>query len=387
VGTPTDTTKAYILEPNTTNQLGIGQSGELCLAGLQVAAGYYHRSEQTAAAFISNPFGDGKLYPTGDHGVRYKDGAFEITGRIDYHLKINGQRLEPEEVTTKLAQSPDVQALVAIGATIKDRLSLISVIVTKPEMVWTNLIHDLREKARRTLTPYMVPSYWLQLDSLPTNANGKIDIKALREHAQSTSPENMLGPSIGDLPESKPPSNDFEHASRDVGAKVLGLDSKIITRSSVFTALGGSSMDAIQVVRELRAQDMLVELGDILKAQRLSEIPFQQGGSNVDMIEYDSNRLALVSNGEIHAQLAGDHGVFDADPLSQFQGSILASTLSGNLDYLYQRTYDIRHLNLSKLKLAFTVVFHNSEILRTNFTSTKVGILQVVRNDFELPWK
>ena len=83
VGQPSDTTKAYILESSTTQVLDPGHAGELCLAGPQLAAGYHHRPTQTGASFIDNPFGDSKLYRTGDQAIRHRDGDFEIVGRID----------------------------------------------------------------------------------------------------------------------------------------------------------------------------------------------------------------------------------------------------------------------------------------------------------------
>ena len=387
VGRPSDTTKAYILEPNTTKMLGAGRAGELCLAGPQIAAGYYHRPSETDASFIENPFGSGKLYRTGDQAIRHRDSTFEITGRIDYQLKIYGQRLEPEEVTARLGDNQVVMALTTVGAVIKERTSLVAAVVPKPETTWTEVVHSLRNHAEHVLAPYMMPSYWLQLDSLPTNANGKVDIKAIRQLAESSNPMDMLGFVIGDNNDSEPPSNDYERACQVVWAETLKLDIKDVTRSSSFTALGGSSMDAIRVVQELRARGILVELGDILRSRRLSDIPWQEAGSDLQTISRDPQRLALVTHADIRAQLANDRDIFDAYPVTQLQGSLLASTLQGNLDYLYQRTYDIRHLDLQKLKLAFALAFRNSDILRTTFITTEAGMLQVVRNDFQLPWK
>ena len=146
-------------------------------------------------------------------------------------------------------------------------------------------------------------------------------------------------------------------------------------------------MDAIRVVQTLRAQGILVELGDILRSRRLSDIPWREAGPDPETFSHDPQRLALVTDEDVRAQLASDHNVLDAYPLTQLQGSLVASTLQGNLDYLYQRTYDIRHLDLQKLKLAFEVAFRNSDLLRTTFITTKTEMLQVVRNDFSLSWK
>lgn len=212
---PKDTTNVFILQPHTTKRVEAGRQGELCPEGPQIAAGYYHREEQTDAAFIDNPFGSGKLYRTGDLAIRHHDGSFEILGRIDSQIKVRGQRLEPAEVSAALSKHVGIRSLAVLGATIKGRMSLVAAIIPGNGFEWTTLVQDLRETAQRSLAPYMVPSYWLQLNTLPHNSNGKLDVKEIRRLAEKTATEDMLGYPLKNDDKSEAPLNDGEIAIRD----------------------------------------------------------------------------------------------------------------------------------------------------------------------------
>lgn len=384
IGAPKDTTQAFIFEPGSMRQLAFGHPGELCLSGPQVAQGYFARPEQTSESFVQD-FGRYNLYRTGDLAVQHEEGAFEILGRIDYQVKIHGQRVEPNEVAIVISGNTEARSVAVLGADIKGRISLVAAVVPADNVEWGCLVETLRSTAQGCLPPYMVPGYWMQLSSLPVNANGKVDIADLRRRAQETSIEEMLGRSSGHAAD-ETELNTEEEVIRSVWSAVLGIQPSAISRSSSFVTLGGSSVDAIQVVRELRLKGFEMELGDILRAPRLSEINYKiVGDASTSAVEM--TRFSLVRNEAVKKSFEKDLGVVDAFPLTQLQGSLMASTLDGNLDYLYQRTYDVRHLDLVKLKLAFQVVFSSSEILRTTFTSSDAGILQIVRNDFALPWK
>lgn len=275
-----------------------------------------------------------------------------------------------------------------VSVVIKDRASLLAAVVPNNPGQWSSLIQALRHQAQTSLPSYMIPNYWLEMKSLPTNANGKVDLPRIRFLAQQTSVEKLLGSPPSDGIIADDPWNDLEIAIRKTWARILRLDVNSITKSLGFIALGGSSLDAIQVVRDLRSQGLRIELADLLRTSRLSDINVNTlaDAANVDFHADRALKLSLVIDDETRGNLERDMAVVDAYPPTPFQGSLLASTLQGNSDYLYQRIYDVRHLDLVKLRLAFQVVFSASEILRTTFTHTSAGLLQVIRNDFNLPW-
>ena len=92
IGKPISNTKIYIM--NDSNLCGIGVPGELCTTGDGVARGYLNRPELTAEKFVKNPFGEGRMYKTGDLVRWLPDGNIEYLGRIDEQVKIRGFRIE-----------------------------------------------------------------------------------------------------------------------------------------------------------------------------------------------------------------------------------------------------------------------------------------------------
>ncbi len=101
IGKPIANNKIYILSPDL-RLLPVNVAGEIYIAGSSVARGYINNREQTEASFIENPYGDGKLYRSGDIGRWLEDGTIEIMGRTDDQVKIRGYRIELGEIRTAL---------------------------------------------------------------------------------------------------------------------------------------------------------------------------------------------------------------------------------------------------------------------------------------------
>ena len=106
----------------------IGVWGELWLGGVQVARGYLRRPELTADRFVASPWSmttagasvsdrRGVAYRTGDRVRWYADGELEFGGRIDFQVKLRGQRLELGEIEHALRAQPGVvDAVVLLDA-------------------------------------------------------------------------------------------------------------------------------------------------------------------------------------------------------------------------------------------------------------------------------
>src|SRR5262249_47787281 len=116
IGTPTQGTRAYVLD-SALRPVPHGATGELYLAGAQLARGYLGRSAETATRFIADPFAAGeRMYRTGDLVRRHPDGSLPYLGRADDQVKIRGFRVEPDEIAAALESHPGVrQARVLVG--------------------------------------------------------------------------------------------------------------------------------------------------------------------------------------------------------------------------------------------------------------------------------
>ncbi len=113
IGKPIANAKIYILDKQL-QPVPIGVSGELYIGGDALARGYLHRPELTNERFISNPFGGGFLYKTGDLARYLIDGNIEYLGRIDNQVKIRGFRIELGEIEAVINNHPQVQQTVVI---------------------------------------------------------------------------------------------------------------------------------------------------------------------------------------------------------------------------------------------------------------------------------
>jgi non-ribosomal peptide synthetase component F len=87
----------------------MGCAGEILIEGPLLARGYFKEPEKTAAAFIENPawienfpapeaMQPRRFYKSGDIGCLNSDGSINIVGRHDAQVKINGQRVELDEI-------------------------------------------------------------------------------------------------------------------------------------------------------------------------------------------------------------------------------------------------------------------------------------------------
>lgn len=388
-GQPTDTTTAIIWEPGTTRQLPVGEPGELCLSGPQVANGYRNRPKETTTAFVKNPSVSDFLFRTGDLAVRLPDDTIQILGRIDHQIKIHGQRVEPGEVAGKLYKEDGVAEIVCLGAYINEKMSLVAAVIPRPQASWSGLVKNLRDQARRLFPPYMVPSYWLQCQDFPLNQNGKIDFKALRNVVEMADVESLLGRDA--ISEGKDHTfSDIELEIVEIWADVLHLHPSSILPSDSFIGLGGTSIEAIKTLRDLRTRGIHIELADLLQSRSLEDIANTVDGNDKGTTpdQFKSPEpFSLLWDETIKAELQADRGVVDAFPPTALQEGILASTLQGSQDYLYHRVFDVRHLDPVRLQLAFQVAFCLSDTLRSTFVTTKNGFAQVVRHSLSIPWR
>lgn len=178
VGKPIANNQIYLLDSNL-KPVPIGGLGEMYVAGACVARGYLNAPKLTASQFIANPFSTdsgARFYKTGDWARYRSDGNLELIGRKDYQVKIRGFRVDLSEIETNLLQHEKLyKCAVTFQGKEANRKRLI-VYFTAREKLSPNA---LRQFLAAKLPGYMVPSEFLQLETLPTTPTGKIDFKNL----------------------------------------------------------------------------------------------------------------------------------------------------------------------------------------------------------------
>ncbi|MFF8618736.1 amino acid adenylation domain-containing protein [Streptomyces sp. NPDC015350] len=158
----------------------VGEVGEIYVAGLGLARGYFDDPARTADRFVPNPFPDvpgTRLYRSGDLAVRSPEGRLVYCGRIDNQVKVRGFRIELGEIEQRLLAHPDIVAAAAGCIRQADDLRLVAFVVPSPGYVVD--LEELRAFAAEFLPPYMVPNAIRILRQLPLTANGKVDRASL----------------------------------------------------------------------------------------------------------------------------------------------------------------------------------------------------------------
>ncbi|WP_435221926.1 amino acid adenylation domain-containing protein [Streptomyces sp. Tue6028] len=114
IGVPVDNTQCYILDENRA-PVGIEETGELYIGGVQLARGYLHRAEETQKRFVPSPFiPTERLYRTGDLAQWNKDGSIQFAGRVDNQIKLRGYRVELDEISLAIEEHTWVKRAAAI---------------------------------------------------------------------------------------------------------------------------------------------------------------------------------------------------------------------------------------------------------------------------------
>ncbi len=262
IGTPIAHTQVYVLD-ETGTPVRDGMAGELYAGGAGLALGYLNRPELDAERFVANPFDatqGTRLYRTGDRVRRREDGNFEFLGRVDRQVKINGKRVELDEIEATLRRSPLLEDAAVTAPAVAGRPRKIYAFV-KPRQPHADLLEKLREHVRQELPEHMMPAAFVVLDALPLSPTGKVD------RARLTLPDAMPGaPAAGAAR-----GNALETRLIEIWRTVLDLPALGVEDN--FFDLGGTSLQLLQVHATIVA-DMKSDLTvvDLFQYPRISAL-------------------------------------------------------------------------------------------------------------------
>jgi non-ribosomal peptide synthetase-like protein len=248
-----------------------GQTGELCITGPGLSAGYLGRPDLTAEKFLVNPWASGthdaRLYRTGDLARIEEDGQVNCLGRTDDQVKIRGFRVELGEIEALLAQQEGV-GTVAVLLRKDDGIDrLVAYLVASNSASEQALAPaTLRAALSSRLPPYMVPSRFEPMTVMPRLTSGKIDRKALKAMPLSV-------PLAADAAESDMPDTPFEEALFAALANLFPGQG-IRRELDFFSDLGGHSFFAARLASALRADPRFahVTVRDIYQQRQIGRI-------------------------------------------------------------------------------------------------------------------
>ncbi|MGW8554511.1 amino acid adenylation domain-containing protein [Streptomyces tubercidicus] len=348
IGRPVWNTQIRVLDAHL-RPVPPGVTGELYLAGSQLARGYLDRHALTSERFVADPYGPpgARMYRTGDLGSWDSDGCVRYAGRADHQVKIRGQRVELGEIEAVLGAHPAVgQAAVAV---VDGRL-VSYVLPSAADAVETEA---LRAHLVAELPAHMVPSAFLTPESWPLTPSGKLDRKALPR------------PDLAGSADSRAPRTERERTLCALFAEVLGVERVGIDDS--FLDLGGHSLLATRLTSRIRAT-----LGVEVQIKDLFEHPTVAGLS-----------ARIDQAGEVRLQLAVTERPATV-PLSYAQRRLwfLNRLEGGSAAYHMPLAVRVRGpLDRDALRAALTDVVARHESLRTVFPETGGEPRQLVRTE------
>ncbi|MCS0612372.1 amino acid adenylation domain-containing protein [Massilia kyonggiensis] len=274
IGTPLPNYGLLVISTETDKGLQLlprGDTGELCIIGPGLSAGYLGRPDLTAEKFLANPWTSGpddpRLYRTGDLARIEPDGQVVCLGRTDDQVKIRGFRVELGEIEAQLAQQDGVGTTAVLLRKDDGIDRLVAYLVpaagaTPDQLAPATLRRALSDK----LPPYMVPSRFETLSVMPRLTSGKIDRKALKAMALSA-------PLPSDPAESDTPETPGEEALFAALGKLFP-GQPIRRELDFFSDLGGHSFFAARLATALRADPRFahVTVRDIYSHRRIGAI-------------------------------------------------------------------------------------------------------------------
>jgi amino acid adenylation domain-containing protein len=390
IGKPIANASLYVLAESLQPQ-PIGSIGELYIGGAGVARGYLNREALTAERFIRSPFSTdagARLYRSGDRVRWLPDGQLEYVGRADEQVKIRGFRIELGEIESHLRELPGVcEAAVLAREDEPGQPRLVAYVVTdtaasgdSSELAgWKEQrISAYRQALSARLPQYMVPTAFVELESLPLTTNGKVDRKAL------PAPEHGVAVS-----EYVAPRNELEEALCAVWGEVLGRE-RVGIRENFFS-IGGDSILSIRVVSLLKARGLALSIRDLFAYQSIGELSAHVVAHERAAVSLSPFELLTPQERErLHQEgLYGEGRQFvDAYPLSALQAGMVFHTQLEQFSGIY---HDImaQHVKCpwdqERFALALSACIEEHPNLRSSFSLHGERPLQRVRAEWTLP--
>ncbi|CCF49617.1 putative Ferrichrome siderophore peptide synthetase [Ustilago hordei] len=391
IGRVYPTSSMYVLEEGSTRVLPSGAIGELVVGGPQVADCYHGRDDLTAEKFIYLEDGS-RVYRTGDLGRFLHDETVECLGRIgsDRQVKVNGQRMELDEVSSVLSAQTgvhdvDVQYLKHPSMGMKQLVAFVAAadlrakgdaLKPREDEAAIELCNRLEQEAAKRLAAYMVPTHWIVTNrGLPLTHNNKTDHKALSQFYERL--DASLLRSLGAMREGAISSQAWTESEKELRkliARFSDVPEDQIARTTSFHRLGIDSISAIRLVKELCALGYTFTVADVLSTPNIAALaekeketpPAHKTQADFDLKEWIRETTAI-------AQKAGWR-LSDADsiesilPCTPLQSGMIAQSLasSGRL-YFHHHAFEVSKVTVDKASSAWKKLVERLDILRATF--------------------
>lgn len=256
IGKPMDNCEIYILD-DYGNIMPPNITGELCISGDCLSNGYIKLPKKTKEKFVFLESINKLVYKTGDLAYFMKDGNIKFVGRKDNQIKLNGFRIELDEINNIIVHNTNIKSSYTL---LYEDKQISSFVVKKRNSDYT--IEQLKNYLKEKLPYYMMPSNIMFLKKIPSSKNGKADRSELIKILQKNKLENIEFVSAQTETEKK-----LENILKDI----LKIE-KINFNNSLFE-LGGDSLSAIKLCSSIKQYfNIEISVKQIFEIQKLKEL-------------------------------------------------------------------------------------------------------------------
>ncbi|KAJ4250164.1 hypothetical protein NW762_011978 [Fusarium torreyae] len=345
LGGPVPRVGVYILDAHN-RPVPVGVMGEICLSGIQVMEGYIGEGTEaiTKRVFAADPFNHKKrMYRTGDVGVWTESGEVRFVGRVDNQVKVQGYRIELEEIEQVIRFA---DTAVTQSAAVVSQETIYAFVA--PDTVDVDHISDA---IRYKLPSYALPQHILTLPSLPTTLNQKLDRKALSAMIRS---------------EPRKQSRPFTKTEKLIGSAwrdALGLpDSCLLSSDDDFLALGGNSLRQIVAAQKLCAEiGLRIPLSIFIRNTQMSTLA-KAVDSYCQLQEASAKRQPFLEFLKVNKAAYTELSFVEKELYKMHSESSTPSSF--NVAHEIQLS---GMLDLDQLEQAIQTVVSRNDILQTNF--------------------
>ncbi|HTF98518.1 MAG TPA: amino acid adenylation domain-containing protein [Cellvibrio sp.] len=369
IGKPIDNMEVLILDSQL-KPVSVGCIGEIYIGGEGLALGYRNLLSQTTDRFIAHPLAQnvgGKLYKAGDLAYYLPDGNMVCIGRADSQVKINGHRIELDEIEKVIAAFEEgYSARVITHKAMAGRETLIAFVtrqVNKNECP----LERLHQHIAATLPSYMQPTKIIVVDHFPTTVNGKLDTEALSSIYEENIQQRRIDPAVTPI----------EKTLVDIWCDVLGLEKVGINEN--FFSLGGDSILSIRVVTRANKVGIKISSNDFYEAQTIALLgELAEKKSHTESQAIDEILSFEIKSEELTKRYSNVGKFEDAYPLTSMQWAMLAFSQFDKKEeyssYVDVSSYRITgKFDINLFADAINEIIFNNEILRTCILNLEDG--------------
>lgn len=352
IGTPMGNCKLYILD-QWMNPLPIGGNGRLFVGGKCVGRGYRNRADLTEKVFRDNPFiSDDRIYDTGDMAYWMPNGEVMLTGRADRQVKLNGLRIELQEISSCMETYPGVTHAYARVCKVGENKILGAYYSSDREISDAELLSH----TATYLPAYMIPAFFIRVDRFVTTANGKIDEDRLP--MPQTAPVNV-GTVVSQTAEK------ITQIFREV------LSCGDMHAGSDYFLCGGNSLNALEAIVKIEeALGVKLRVSDLFACRTAVRIAEVIDGTQ-HMTIAEENPVCRVASGLEKAPMRSRYPLTSIQQGIYIQSQFDPSGISYNMPgaFLLEAEPD-----MDKLSAAFRKLIAGDPVFRTSFVCDTDGV-------------